>query len=250
VVEHHRPARDAGGARVVIRVSHVSLPDGLSAIASRGPDGGLTVYVSDALPPDRQRAAVRAALRASRRAGWRGAALLPVPLLAFAALRRPGALVRAPARVLARALTTHTTWFAAGTAAVVGAAAAALYIAVVPHGQPAGAPRIAAPSVQPVSPGAPGPHGGHSSHRSGPVPVAAHSSGSPGGLLTPVPTGTSGSTAAATPSPGSAPSPTPAPSPSSPGGTSPPPSPSPSPSPSPTHTGPVCIDLLVIGLCL
>lgn len=61
----------------MIRVSHISLPPGLSAIARRDADDELSVYVSDALDPARQRAAVRAALRASRRQPWR--MLLPVP---------------------------------------------------------------------------------------------------------------------------------------------------------------------------
>src|SRR5882757_5562146 len=81
VVDGHLGADSPGQGDVVIRVRHVSLPAGLNALARRGPADELTVYVSDALPPDRQRTAVRIALRASRRAGWR--ALLPAPSIAL-----------------------------------------------------------------------------------------------------------------------------------------------------------------------
>jgi hypothetical protein len=57
----------------VIRIERVALPAGLRAIAQRENDGILVIYVSDGLDAQRQRAAVMAAVRASRRAGWRGA---------------------------------------------------------------------------------------------------------------------------------------------------------------------------------
>ena len=109
----------------MIRVSHVSLPAGLNALARRGPADELTVYVSDALPPDRQRAAVRIALRASRRAGWR--ALLPAPSVALLLASGMTWLRRA-----ASALRAHSV--AWGTAsAVLAAASTAVYFAAAPH---------------------------------------------------------------------------------------------------------------------
>src|SRR5580692_8040113 len=95
-----RDLADRGRARgiAVIRINHVTLPPGLSAFARRTSAGDLEVFVSRELPPDRQRAAVRVALRASRRAGWRGA-LLPIPVAGMLAgggrwLRRVGKVVR------------------------------------------------------------------------------------------------------------------------------------------------------------
>ena len=109
----------------MIRVSHVSLQAGLNALARRGPADELTVYVSDALPPDRQRAAVRIALRASRRAGWR--ALLPAPSVALLLASGMTWLRRA-----ASALRAHSV--AWGTAsAVLAAASTAVYFAAAPH---------------------------------------------------------------------------------------------------------------------
>ena len=75
----------------MIRVRHLPLPAGLSALVRRGADGDPEIFVSDALEPDGQRAAVRLALRSSRQAGWR-AGLLPVPLVLLLATCRSGLL--------------------------------------------------------------------------------------------------------------------------------------------------------------
>jgi hypothetical protein len=213
----------------VIRVSHVTLPAGLSALARRGPAGELTVYVSDTLPPDRQRAAVRIALRASRRAGWH--ALLPAPsvaLLAFGMtwLRRAASAVRAHS----------VAW---GTAsAVLAAASMAVYFAGAPapqHG-PVGSAPPPAPAVSRSPAAIPSQPGTHPRAQPSARTSAAAPQGGPGPLATvavrpqsapaPVPTGSS----------------SPAPLPSV--------SPSPVPSPAPTVSGRHCIKVLGIRTCL
>jgi DNA-directed RNA polymerase specialized sigma24 family protein len=97
----------------VIRVSHVILPAGLSALARRGADGELSVYVSDTLDPDRQRAAVRAA----RREGWR--TFLPVPSAVL--LLAPGV---SWLRRAARALRAHPVAWGTAPAVVLDSFAA------------------------------------------------------------------------------------------------------------------------------
>ena len=81
----------------MIRIERVALPAGLRAIAQRDTDGILVIYVSDVLDPLRQRAAVMEAVRASRRAGWRGG--VPAGVAAFGSvrllLRRVAARIRA-----------------------------------------------------------------------------------------------------------------------------------------------------------
>jgi hypothetical protein len=216
----------AGQAGVMIRISHVPLPPGLSALAQRGPDDQLTVYVSDALPAGRQRAAVRTALRASRRRDWR--TLLPAPSVALLALgmgwlRKAAGMLRA-----------H--WVAWGTAsAVVAVGSAAVYLAAVPHGHgPVSAARPAAPAASPSPvPSQPAAHprrspGVHPTR--GASATAAAPAGSPQSVAT----------LAAQPTP-TANVPSPAPSPSA--------SPAPSPSPSPQDSGP-CIILLGIRVCV
>ena len=88
------PAGCAGGS--VIRLRHETLPAGLSAIVRRRADGDLEVIISTALSAGRQRAAVRAGLRAMQPAR-RHAALLPLPALitlaAVVPLGRPGGAV-------------------------------------------------------------------------------------------------------------------------------------------------------------
>jgi hypothetical protein len=227
VVDGHLGADSPGQGDIVIRVSHVTLPAGLSALARRGPAGELTVYVSDTLPPDRQRAAVRTALRASRRAGWH--ALMPAPsvaLLAFGMtwLRRAAAAVRAHS----------VAW---GTAsAVLAAASTAVYFAGAPphqHG-PAGSAPPPAPAVSRSPAAIPGQPGTHPRAQPSARTSAAAPQGEPGPLATvavrsapaPVPTGSS----------------SPAPLPSV--------SPSPVPSPAPTVSGRHCIKVLGIRTCL
>jgi hypothetical protein len=221
----------AGQAGVMIRISHVPLPAGLSALAQRGPDDELTVYVSDALPAGRQRAAVRTALRASRRRDWR--TLLPAPSVALLALgmgwlRKAAGMLRA-----------H--WVAWGAAsAVVAVGSAAVYLAAVPHGHgPVSAARppapVASPSPVPSQPAS--------------QPAAAHPRTSPrvhptrgAGAAAAAPVGSPQSVATLAPQPTPAanvPSSTPSPS----------ASPAPSPSPSPQNSGP-CIILLGIKVCV
>jgi hypothetical protein len=212
----------------VIRITHVSLPPGLSALAQRGPDGELSVYVSDTLPPERQRAAVRVALRASRRSGWRDA-MLPVPSL--------GLLIAAGLRGAGRVLRLH--WAAFGTAATVAAAtAAAVYIAAAPHGhQPATAARPPAPATsQPAVPAhGTAPRPGRSRPATGPPKAGPRTA--PRALAT----------VAARPTPASkAPSP-PASSAPAPPSTSPSPRPRPSPTP---HQSRHCVKILGIRVCV
>ncbi|HEY6277357.1 MAG TPA: hypothetical protein VIX86_13610 [Streptosporangiaceae bacterium] len=213
----------------MIRVSHVALPPGLNALAQRGPDDELIVYVSDALPSDRQRAAVRIALRASRRRDWR--AMLPVPSAALLALglgrlRRAAGLIRA-----------H--WISWGTAtAVVAAGSAAVYIAAVPHGPHPAAARPPAPvtSLSPVPSPAASPPGAHPHPSPSGHPGRAGSTAGPAPAVSP----TSVATLVAQPTPTShGPSSTPSP-------TAPAP---PSPTPSPQGTG-HCIILLGVRVCL
>jgi hypothetical protein len=224
----------------VIRINHVTLPAGLSAFARRSPDGDLEVFVSEALPPDRQRAAVRVALRASRRSGWRGA-LLPVPVAVMLAGRR-GWLSR-----IGRALRLHpVASSAAATLAVTGAAVA---VAVLPHlpGHVSAGQLPAPAAVAPV-PGHSGastrPTGGprgrshgrtakpHPAQGESPAPGQASAAGS-------------GHSVAPTPVESRQPSPAQG---SSPVTTQP--SPSPAPSPTSTQGGESCVPLLFITVCL
>jgi hypothetical protein len=82
----------------VIRIERVALPAGLRAMAQRDADGVLIIYVSQELDARRQRAAVMTAVRASRRAGWRGG--VPVGIAAFGSvrllLRRAAGSARSP----------------------------------------------------------------------------------------------------------------------------------------------------------
>jgi len=228
VVDGHLAAGWPPAGDAVIRVTHVSLPPGLSALARRGPDDELSVYVSDALPPERQRAAVRVALRASRRPRWRSA-MLPVPSL--------GLVIAAGLRWLrgaGRVLRVH--WAAFGTAATVAAATStAVYLAAVPHGhQQAGAARPPAPvSSQPAAPArsaAPRP-GRSRPPRTAPT---ARPQTAPKALAT----------AATRPSQAPSPPPTSAPTPSA---SRTPPRPSPSPAP---HKSRHCIRILGIRVCV
>jgi hypothetical protein len=108
----------------VIRIRHLTLPVGLSALVRRGPGSELEIFVSDALDPDSQRTAVRVALRSSRQAGWR-AGLLPLPLALLPAVRS------AWLRAVTKALRTHAV--ASTAAASMAVAAAAALIVALPH---------------------------------------------------------------------------------------------------------------------
>lgn len=231
MVGDHLAGCIAGRGAGVIRVSHVTLPAGLSALARRGPDGELRVYVSDALPPDRQRAAVRVAVRASRPERWR--TLVPVPSAALL-VALGGSWLRRAARVLR----VHpVAW---GTAsAVLVAASAAVYFAAAPHGH---SPGSSAPPARHTVPGAsqsavsrrPAAHP-RASHRgrSHPAPgtSVAAAQGAPGSPVT----------VAAVPPPSSTPSSS-VPTPSA--------SPAPAPRASSSPGGAGCIRLLGIRVCL
>ncbi|MGE5131421.1 MAG: hypothetical protein ACM32E_00755 [Gemmatimonadota bacterium] len=201
----------------MIRISHVSLPPGLSALAQRGPDGELTVFVSETLPADRQRAAVRTALRAARRPDWRAA--LPAPSVGLLLALATGWLRRA-----AGAVRAHLVTFATASAVVVTAGAVAGYLVTAPHARgPVSLPRPPSPSFSPP-----------------PVPSAPVTS-SPAGRPRPRPSQQPPATGApAASAPAVAPmatgpaQPVPSPAPSS----APPPSPAPSPAPSPSTVPP------------
>lgn len=222
----------------MIRINHVPLPAGLSAFARRNSAGDLEVFVSQELPPDRQRAAVRVALRASRRAGWRGA-LLPVPLAAMLAGGR-GWLAR-----IGQALRIHPV--ASAAAATLAVAAAVIPVAVLPqqHGH-VNAGQLPPPAAVAPAPGQSTHSAGRPSNRPHRYPAGRHSlSGTPVTSQAAPP----GHGTAPAPGHSSAPTPGPSPQPSpSPGTTRP--SPSPAPSPSPTHNGSTCIRLLGVTICL
>lgn len=211
----------------MIRIQHKSLPAGLSAVVRRQPSGGIDVVVSTVIGPAQQRAAVRAGLRATRRAGLR--TVLPVPLLGVVAL------AWASARAIARSIRVHPAALVTAAGLVT---AAAVVVAVVPNqhattggGHPAagGVPAPASTSAHPAGrparstqPGA-GPHS-TSSPPPSVVPVADPSPASGGG--------------------GSAPGPGPsAVSPTA-------PAPQPSPSRSSGNGGGLCVDLLGIWVCV
>jgi hypothetical protein len=214
----------------MIRVSHVVLPPGLNAMARRGSGAELIVVVSTALPPDRQRAAVRVALRAARRADGR-ARLLPLPVIALLAASRTWL------RGILRACRAHWAMTAGAGVTAVAAAAALVTFAVVPHGHhSAGAAR--GPGHSRVQGSAP---------RAGaPLPQPSRRSGAAGSRVTPgAPTPAS---SARPRTPGSSPGPTP--SASSAPSQSPSPSSSPAPSPSPTPSSSKCLYILGIWVCL
>lgn len=205
------PAGSAGGR--VIRLRHETLPAGLSAIVRRRANGDLEVIISSALSAGRQRAAVRAGLRAMKPARRR-AALLPLPALITLALggtwlRTIGRLLRLrPAATIALAAT---------------AAAATVVIAVAPHvHSPAGTGRK--PAGAAVAP----PRSGPAHASATPSPVAARSS--TGGTTPPVTSQPNPATSAGQQTPGTA-----------------------APTPTPSGTGgggPICLEVLGIWICL
>jgi hypothetical protein len=228
------------------RLRHLALPAGLIAVVRKDSDGELQVFVSDALTPDRQRAAVRLALRSIRQPGWR-AGLLPLPVGLLLGTFWRGIMP------ITRAVRSHAIASSAA-AFLVAAGAAALILGLPQHhgptmaGQGPGRGQVHAPAVGRTHiAGKPGP-----GHSPGPAPgataVARRSAGTPPGPIT------------ATPAPQS-----PAPSASQPASAKPsksaaqPPSgtPSPtqtaasSPTPSPPPSGRVtCLVLLGIWVCL
>jgi outer membrane biosynthesis protein TonB len=232
----------------MIRLERVTLPAGLKALLRRDPQGDLVIYVSDALDPARQRAAVVEAIRASRRSGWR-AALPPAGIALFAGLRMW--LARSARALRAR----PTAWVPAATAVAVGATAAGIFFANAPHGN---GPSTSAlpPAHAGATPHQPGTQPrAHAGHRGQAQPVAAGptaAGGSPTGRPQPAPAPTSPVPPSPTPSPAPppAPSPIPPPVPSPPPPHSPVPTPPP-PSPSPSGgNGGVCIIVLGIRVCV
>ncbi len=235
----------------MIRVRHLMLPPGLSAFVRRVSDGDLEVYVSDALEPERARAAVRMALRAVEPAGRR-AGLLPLPL--------PLVLLLAGSRRwlsgLVRMLRGHALLTAAASTAVVAAAASAVVVFALPHHPPGASAGLTPSQLQqpPVSARGVPPVSGHSSRAAGGEPSRGDHLAptvSPVAARSPVP---------ATSKPGADGS-APTPQPSATGTTAPTgPTPSPTPSSSPPAGGGGggtgggggghCIGLVIITLCL
>ncbi len=198
----------------MIRLERVRLPDGLKALAHRDRNGNLVIYVSEGLDAKGQRAAIMAAIRASRRAGWPKTGLLPVGIALFLAIR--ALLGRVGHAIGAQ----PAAWGAAATATVVGASAAGIFIASAPHPpSPSAAPRRGGPStVQSARPSAQPPGGQVPRRHAHPV-VVARISPAPG-------------------QPASPGQPRPAPTPPGRPSPTPPPAPAPSPAPPPTPTDP------------
>lgn len=235
----------------MIRIERVILPNGLRAIARRDENGDLVIYVSNALDAGRQRAAVMAAVRASRRAGWRAA--LPVGVALLAGLRLW--LGRAATAIHAR----PAAWAASAVAVTAGAVAAGALLLAPPHTHsPAASDRPSAGAS--LSPPHQRQQGAPGHHRRRVQPVVARPASPPGmpgkpaqaGQSSPMP-GQPGQTApapgrTASPGPSQTP-PAPAPSTSPPSAPSPVPSPSPSPSPSGGKPG-SCVILLGVRVCV
>jgi len=216
------PAAGSTGPRV-IRLRHETLPAGLSAFVRRRPDGDLDVIVSSALSAGRQRAAVRAGLRAIQPTG-RGR---PVAVPALIALALAGTWLRAIGRLLRLHLAAATT--VAGT---VMAAAVVLAVAPHPHG-PASAGRN--PVVAAPAPGA----------TSGPT-VPGFAAPSASAVVQPLPSGMP--VAARSPAWGTA---TPAASEPSPAASAPHPPSTPTPAASGTAGGNgICVELFGIWVCV
>ena len=227
----------------MIRVRHLTLPAGLSAVVRRDTDGGIQVFVSDALAADQQRAAVRLALRSISRPVWR-AGLLPIPVGLLLGTFRRGIMP------ITRAVRTHAIASSAA-AFFVAAGAAALIVGLPQHHGPAvaghaphGSQWHAPAASRTRSAGKPGP-----SHSTMPAPrataIAARSTGTPRGTITASPAPRSPAPSASQP-PTTEPSKSAAPQPS---GTPSPTQPAPSPSPQPSGGG-TCVVILGIWICL
>ncbi len=221
----------------MIRIRHLNLPAGLSALVRRSPDGDLEIFISDALEPLRQRAAIRVALRSTRQAGWR-AGLLPVPLVLLLAAGRSGL------RAAANALRVHA--LASAAAATLAVASAAALIIALPHHHP---PLIAGKLPGAGHVHAPAPAG--SASISPPRSHAARRAPSTGHLQ---PAVTPAAVPSAAASPGRMPTiaaPSASPLPTISGGTSSSPARAASPAPpKPTTGGTTCLVLLGLRICL
>jgi hypothetical protein len=242
----------------VIHLDRVTLPAGLRALACRAPQSELALYVSESLDTECQRAAVMAAIRASRPDKSRRAGLPTAGVALLMALSALGALLRRAEGALAvrtlaiRALAVRTlavrplavrplAWGAAATATAVSASAAGilLYSAPHPHGSSASGRQSVPSAVLPYQPR-------HDRQRAR-TPR--------GEQAKPVTAGVSGGAKRVRPSPQpgrahpSAPSPAPQPSASPSRSPSPRPSASPSPSPSGGSTS-LCVYVLGVRVCL
>ena len=220
----------------LIRLRMQALPRGLSAILRGDEWGALEVLVSQALPPERQRAAVRVALRSARGAGWRTrlapGLVVPIPIAAILSSGQ-GWL-----RALTATLRTHALLTAAATTGVAVVAGATL-IAVVPHhpahvsaGRPPAAGQVRAPSAWARSrPSRAVGIGTRPASR--PAPASGQASAAPAPTTQPT------APASSPPAPSAPASSAPATQP-----------PSPSPSPSPAGGGSRCVVLLGLRICL
>jgi hypothetical protein len=208
----------------MIRVGHAGLPPGLPAMAVR--DGAtVTILVSSALPPHLQRQAVRAVIRAARRAGWLRRSVPAAVLVPLTG----GALYAALRRCAGRVSLAHGL-AAAGTLAAATALTAAVLVAPAPRVTvpPAGAP--------PARPAVPRPH-----RRSRRQPGSVTPRRPAREVKVPAPPRRETPSPAASPSPGPDPSPSPGPGVSVSLGTS--------PSPGPATASPVCVIVLGIRVC-
>ena len=230
----------------MIRVRHITLPSGLIAVVRKDSDGGLQVFVSDTLPADRQRAAVRLALRSIYRPGRR-AGLLPVPV---------GLLLGICWRSImpiTRAVRSHV--IASSAAAFLAAAGAAALIVGLPQhhgptmaGQGPGRGQVHAPAVgrthvagEPRKPGL----GRSPLPKPGATDVAGRSAATPSAPVT-APAAQSAAPSASQPAPAQ-PSTSPAPPPTA----TPSPTQTPAPSPSPSSSGDGnCLVILGVWVCL
>ncbi|HUC22634.1 MAG TPA: hypothetical protein VMA73_08000 [Streptosporangiaceae bacterium] len=228
----------------MIRVRHLPLPAGLIVVVRRDSDGGLQVVVSDALAADRQRSAVRLALRSMGRTRWR-AVLLPLPAgLLLDAVRRS-------IMPITRAVRAHAIASSAA-ALVLAAGAAALIVGLPQHrgptmaGQNPGRSQVHAPAAG-RTPIARRP-GHHPVRPPGAIAVARPSASTPRGPVTATSAPQSAAPSASQPAPGNPsksavplPSATPSPTQTA--------APSPSPSPPPSGRG-ACLVILGIWVCL
>jgi len=225
----------------MIRIEHLTLPGGLSAIARKGASGELVLVVSTALPSDQRREAIRVALRAARRHEWQ-LGLVPLPVVAALSwlrrsLRPFGHVVRAHA--VASAVTS--------TAVTAAAAIAALVLVAAPPSNPhLSAVGPAAPSQLKSGGTTTEPHGGRQGQQRAAL-TPSHPGRTKPGVVTVAKPGTSPrpapSTSTGTPSPKPEPEPSSAP-------TTAQPSPAPAPSASQSSGGGDCIHVLGLVICV
>jgi hypothetical protein len=215
----------------MIRIVHSDLPVGLRLMVTRE-DDAVVITVSTRLVACAQRRAVRAGIAAARRAGWLRA-------------RIPAVVLIGPATWLADRFGRVHAAIAAGTAATVAVATVGVVAVTASH--PAAHltdPRPLPPaySVAPAGRTGPSQHAGSATHQRPAAAgsqhhvttVAKHSAPRPdgGGSLSPLPSPAVSPSPVISVSVGASPSPSPAPT-----------------STTPTQPG-VCLQLLIIGICL